>query len=227
MTRILVIEDDPAILRGLTDALTSEGYEVLAARDGKKALDLGLRETMDLIVLDLMLPGINGFDLCKKFREDRLNVPILILSARSREADKVVGLELGADDYVTKPFGVAELLARIKALLRRGSQPSPRKLRSYSFGEIDLDFERLEAARKGKPFDLTAREFALLAWFIQHRGKVVSREQLLTSVWKHETAPVTRTVDTHIAQLRKKIEKDPARPKWIVSLRSAGYRFEG
>ncbi len=227
MPRILVVEDDPAILRGLADALAGDGHEVLSARDGRKGLDLGLREDVDLIVLDVMLPGLDGYDVCRKLREDNLGLPILMLSARSREADKVVGLELGADDYVTKPFGVAELLARVKALLRRTHREDNRKLRSYSFGDVTLDFERYRAARAGKPVLLTAREYAILGHFIRHRGKVVTREELLTSVWGHEVPPETRTVDTHMAQLRKKIEKDSSRPRFLISLRGAGYRFDG
>ncbi len=227
MPRVPVVEDDPAILRGLTDALVEEGHEVLSARTGEKGLELGLRENVDLVILDLMLPGVNGFDVCRRLREDRLAVPILILSARSREADKVVGLELGADDYVTKPFGVAELLARVKALLRRMQRDEPARLRTYGFGDVALDFESYRATRGGKPLGLSAREFALLGYFIRRRGKVVSREDLLTSVWGHEVAPETRTVDSHVAQLRKKIERKPSSPRFLVSIRGAGYRFDG
>jgi DNA-binding response OmpR family regulator len=227
MPRILVVEDDPAILRGLVDALEQEGYSVLSARNGRQGLDLGLREEVDLVVLDVMLPGMDGYEICRKLREDHLGVPILMLSARSRESDKIVGLEFGADDYVTKPFGVAELLARIKALLRRMNRPDDRKLRTYSFGEVSLDFEKFRATRAGKPLLLTAREYAILGHFIRHRGNVVTREELLTSVWGHETAPDSRTVDTHMAQLRKKVEKNTSRPRYLVSIRGAGYRFEG
>jgi DNA-binding response OmpR family regulator len=227
MPRILVVEDDPAILRGLVDALEQEGYSVLSTRNGRQGLELGLREEIDLVVLDVMLPGMDGYEICRKLREDHLGVPILMLSARSRESDKIVGLEFGADDYVTKPFGVAELLARIKALLRRMNRPDERKLRTYSFGEVSLDFEKFRATRAGKPLLLTAREYAILGHFIRHRGNVVTREELLTSVWGHETAPDSRTVDTHMAQLRKKVEKNTSRPRYLVSIRGAGYRFEG
>ena len=227
MPRILVVEDDPSILRGLTDALAQEGHSVLSARNGAKGLDLALREDVDLIILDIMLPGVDGYEICRRLRADNLGVPILILSARSREADKVVGLELGADDYVTKPFGVAELLARVKALLRRREPAAPRKLGQVSFGDVKLDFERHRATKGKKPLSLTTREFAILAHFIRNRGKVVSRDDLLTAVWGHGVPPETRTVDTHIATLRKKIEKNPSRPRFLVSIRGAGYRLDG
>jgi DNA-binding response OmpR family regulator len=227
MPRILVVEDDPAILKGLLDALEQEGHTVISTRNGQQGLELGLREEIDLVILDIMLPGLDGYQICKKLREDNLGVPIMMLSARSREADKVVGLEFGADDYVTKPFGVAELLARVKALLRRLNREDNRKLRSYAFGEVNLDFEKFRATRAGKPLLLTAREFAILGHFIRHRGKVVTREELLTSVWHHEAPPETRTVDTHMGQLRKKIERVASKPRFLVSVRGAGYRFEG
>lgn len=226
MARVLVIEDDRSILTGLVDALEQDGYDVLSSRDGAKGLELGLRESVDLVILDLMLPGMDGYEVCRKLREDCVNVPILILSARSREADKVVGLELGADDYVTKPFGVAELLARVKAALRRTRPAEDRKLKRVEIGPLALDFERYHATRSGKPLELTVREFAILAHFVRHRGKVVTREALLSAVWGHDIPPVTRTVDTHIATLRKKIERNPARPKLLVSVRGAGYRLD-
>ena len=227
MSRILVVEDDASILRGLVDALRGEGYEVLSARDGAKGVELALREDIDLVILDVMLPGMDGYEVCRRIRADGLVLPVLFLSARAREADKVVGLELGGDDYITKPFGVAELLARVKVALRRTRREEDRRLRAYEFGDVKLDFERYRATRGGKPLALSAREFALLGCFIRHRGKVVSRDDLLTSVWGHDEPPETRTVDTHIAQLRKKIEKSPAKPRFLVSVRGVGYRFEG
>lgn len=226
MSKILVVEDDPSIARGLVDALRQEGYDVLCARDGAKGLEMALREDLDLIVLDVMLPGMDGFDVCRKIRADGLVLPILFLSARGREADKVVGLELGGDDYITKPFGVAEFLARVKVALRRTRREEDRKLRVYSFGDVALDFERYRATRGGKPFPLTAREFAILGYLIRNRGKAVTREDLLASVWGHEVPPETRTVDQHVVQLRKKIEKHPSKPKYLTSIRGVGYRFE-
>jgi two-component system alkaline phosphatase synthesis response regulator PhoP len=229
MSRILIVEDEQHLADGLRFNLQAEGHDALIAPDGERALALilGERQPVDVVILDVMLPGLDGYEVCRRIRADGLALPILFLSARGRESDKVVGLELGADDYITKPFGVSEFLARVKAALRRSRREENRKLRAFEFGPVTLDFERYRATRGGKPLALTAREFAILAHFIRHRGKVVTREDLLVTVWGHEVAPETRTVDTHLAQLRKKIEKDPARPKYLVSVRGAGYRFEG
>ncbi len=226
MARILVVEDDPAILRGLVDALRQDEHEVRSARAGPEGLELALREDVELAILDVMLPGLDGYEICKRIRADGLAIPVLFLSARTRESDKVVGLELGADDYITKPFGVAELLARVRAALRRTKREENPALKQFSFDDVTVDFERHRAVRRGKPLGLTAREFALLAYFIRRRGKPVTREELLTGVWGHEVPPPTRTVDTHIGQLRKKIEKDPANPRFLTSIRSVGYRFD-
>lgn len=227
MARILLVEDDRAILKGVGDLLRGEGLEVLTAADGAAGLDTALREDVDLVVLDVRLPKLDGFEVCRRLREDRLSVPILMLTAKAQEADKVLGLGLGADDYMTKPFGTAELVARVKALLRRaGGVPAPGEPKSFEFGRVRVDFERYEATRAGKPVTLTAREFALLRYFVRHRGKVVTREELLREVWGYDVPPVTRTVDAHVAQLRRKLEERPARPKHLLGVRSVGYRFE-
>jgi two-component system alkaline phosphatase synthesis response regulator PhoP len=224
VARILVVEDDAAIRGGLVDLLKLEGHEVAAARDGEAGLTLGLKEAPDLVVLDLMLPKRNGFDLLRALRADAVPSAVLVLSARDRESDKVLALELGADDYVTKPFSVRELAARVHALLRRREAPGAPA--AFAFGDVAIDFERYRATRRGKPLALTAREFALLRHFVRRRGKLVTRDELLRDVWGHEEPPATRTVDTHVAQLRKKIEPRPARPRYLISVRGAGYRFD-
>ncbi len=204
-----------------------EGHDVLCAGDGEAGLRTGLKEDVDLIVLDVRLPKMDGLEVCRRIRDDRLAVPILMLTAKAQEADKVLGLGLGADDYMTKPFGVAELVARVKALLRRARTPAlPDEMRTVEFGAVRVDFERHRATRGGREVLLTAREFALLRYFVRHRGKVVTREDLLRAVWQYDEPPVTRTVDVHVSQLRRKLEKDPARPRHITSVRSVGYRFE-
>lgn len=228
MARVLVIEDDRSILTGLLDILKSEGFEVLSARDGQEGLKLGLRADVDLVVLDIRLPKLDGFELCRRLREDRLAVPILMLTAKTQEADKVLGLGLGADDYLTKPFGVAEFVARVKALLRRVERvPGDDGLRTFAFGGISVDFQRYRASRSGKEIPLTAREFAVLGYLVRRRGKVVTRDELLREVWEYEALPVTRTVDAHIMQLRKKLERNPSKPRHIQSVHSVGYPFEG
>jgi two-component system alkaline phosphatase synthesis response regulator PhoP len=223
--RVLIVEDDPAMALALQDGFRFEGYAVLMAADGAEGLRLAQRSEVDLVVLDLMLPRLDGLEVCRQLRAARSELPILMLTARSQESDKVQGLRLGADDYVTKPFSFGELMARVEALLRRSRRPgAPRSAR---FGDVEVDFQGLRATRAGAPLELSPREFALLACLIARRGEVVSREQILQVVWGYERLPFTRTVDMHIAKLRRKIEPDPAEPTLIVTVHGAGYRFSG
>jgi len=224
MTKVLIVEDDPAILRGLADNLRFEKYEVLTATDGEAGYNLQHAQNPDLIVLDLMLPRMTGLELCRKLRTEGQQVPILMLTARGEEADRVVGLDLGADDYVTKPFSVMELLARIRALLRR-TNSSKNLPNDLSFGEVEIDFLRYVARRRGKPVEMTRKEFAILRLLGSRTGEVVTRDELLNEVWGVESYPVTRTVDNHIAGLRAKLETDPARPVYIRTVHGVGYRF--
>ena len=224
MSRILVVEDEELILMVLEDDLTLEGYEVATARDGVEALSKARDGNFDIIVLDIMLPGIDGFDVCKKLRAEGIFTPILMLTAKSQEIDKVLGLELGADDYVTKPFSPRELLARVKALLRRARQIRQGPDRT-EFGDVEIDFRKY-LARKGKnPVYLTALEFSLLQHLIRHQEEVVSRDALLDAVWGENEHVFPRTVDTHIANLRKKLESDPGNPRHIKGIRGVGYKF--
>jgi DNA-binding response OmpR family regulator len=224
MTKVLIVEDDPAILRGLADNLRFEKYDVLTATDGEAGYQLQHTQNPDLIVLDLMLPRMTGLELCRKLRTEGQQVPILMLTARGEEADRVVGLDLGADDYVTKPFSVMELLARIRALLRRtnSSKSLPNDL---SFGDVEIDFLRYVARRRGKTVEMTRKEFAILRLLGSRTGEVVTRDELLNEVWGIESYPVTRTVDNHIAGLRAKLEADPARPVYIRTVHGVGYQF--
>ena len=224
MTKVLVVEDDPGILRTVADNLRFEQYEVVTATDGETAYVLQRNEQPDLIVLDLMLPRMSGLELCRKLRTEDIQVPVLILTARSEEADRVRGLDLGADDYVTKPFSVAELMARVRALLRRTSLAAgvPATLR---FGRVVIDFKRYEAKRDGRPVEMTRKEFALLRHLASCEDTVVTRDELLNKVWGLESYPVTRTVDNHISSLRAKLETDPARPVNIQTVHGVGYKF--
>jgi len=224
MKRILIIEDDAAIRKGLTVALQEEHYEVLTAADGEEGYQAARREKPDAIILDLMLPKKNGQDVCRDLRKEGVQTPILMLTSKKQEMDKVLGLELGADDYVTKPFGIRELLARIKALLRRKVEIAT-AIEEYSFGSVQVDFKKLEASKNGKPLKLTAKEFEILKFLVSHEREVVRREVLLEKVWGYESFPTTRTVDTFIASLRKKIEEDPSRPKHLLTVPTVGYKF--
>lgn len=224
MKRILVVEDDPAILKGLVASLEEEHYDVLTAVDGERGYDLGKKENIDLIILDIMLPKKNGQDVCRDLRRDGVQTPILMLTSKKQETDKVVGLELGADDYVTKPFSIRELHARVKALLRRKSDLQ-KTVEEYSFGNVHLDFKKQEARRKGKAVALSAKEFEILQFFVQREGEVVTREMLLDSVWGYEHFPTTRTVDNYILSLRKKLEDNPSKPKHLLTVHTAGYKF--
>ena len=225
MKRILVVEDEPGIALGLEDDLKMEGYQVEVVGDGAEASRRAREGAFDLILLDLMLPGKDGFEVCRELRRAGLRTPILMLTAKTQEAEKVMGLELGADDYVTKPFGTRELRARIKALLRRSGEDAG--VERYCFGDVEVDFARGELRRGQIPVELTPIEFKLLALFIRARGRVLSRDQLLAGAWGHETFASERIVDNHIANLRRKIEEDPARPLYLKNLRGLGYRFDG
>jgi DNA-binding response OmpR family regulator len=226
MPRILIVEDDHAMAVALHDGFAYEGYEVLVAKDGKMGLELASHETVDLIILDVMLPQMSGLDLCQHLRHAGNHLPIIMLTARGQEIDKVLGLKLGADDYVTKPFSFMELLARVEAVLRRASRHH-KPLAQAQFGDITLNFHTFEATKGGVPFELSPRELQMLQYLIAHRGEVVSREQLLDAVWGYEAAPFTRTVDMHIAKLRKKIEDSPVDPRYIMTVHRVGYKFVG
>jgi two-component system alkaline phosphatase synthesis response regulator PhoP len=225
--RVLVVEDDPGMAMALTDCLTSEGYHVDSEVDGEAGLARALIETFDLLVLDLMLPNRNGFDICRELRHAGDKTPILILSARGQTVDKVVGLKLGADDYLTKPFEIAELLARLEALLRRVPSTALSPKDTYLFSNICVDFPRTAVYRNGAQLELSAREFKLLRYFIERRGLTISRDELLNEVWGYDSTPTTRTVDVHVAQLRQKIESDPHNPQWLVTVYGFGYKFMG
>ena len=226
--KILIVEDDDAMVVALQDGFGFEGYEVTTARDGVAGLRCARDGSPDLIVLDVMLPRLDGLEVCKRLRADGNDVPIIMLTARGQEIDKVLGLKLGADDYVTKPFSFVELAARAEALLRRASGSlGGRQAQSYRFGGISVDFRRHEARKDGKELPLTPREFRLLEFFVRHRGEVVARDQLLDAVWGYNTIPFTRTVDTHVAKLRKKIEDSPSDPRFLVTVHRLGYKFTG
>jgi DNA-binding response OmpR family regulator len=224
MTTVLAVEDDPAILRGLFDNLRFEGYEVITASDGETGYKLQAERRPDLILLDLMLPRMSGLEFCRKLRAEGNQTPILMLTARSEEPDRVLGLDLGADDYVTKPFSVRELMARVRALLRR-SQPQAELPDELSFGDIAIDFRRYEARRGGTPLEMTRKEFAILRFLASRSGEVVSREDLLNEVWGYESYPTSRTVDNHVAGLRAKLERDSSQPEHIKTVHGVGYKF--
>ena len=223
--RILVVEDDANLVDGLRAALTAEGYLVETATDGGLGFERARDGNHALLVLDVMLPGMSGFEIAKRLRDTGRTVPIILLTARGDENDRVLGLELGADDYVTKPFSVRELLARVKVALRHAPAPA-RGRDTFRFGDVEVDLKRQRATRAGKDLELSAREFRILSYFIEHRGRMLSREQLLNEVWGYDVYPTTRTVDNHIARLRKKIEDEPDNPRWIKTQRGAGYIFE-
>jgi len=224
MDKILIVEDDKAILMGLKDDLEFEGYEVATASDGKDGLKQALGGGFELVVLDILLPGLNGFEVCKKLREAGVKTPILMVTAaKTEEMDKVVGLELGADDYVTKPIGSRELVARVKAILRRARKEDDLG-DLFKFGDVEVDFKSHEVFKRGKGLHLTALEFNLLRFLIARRGQVVTRDQILDEAWG-EAIVAYRTIDPHVAHLRKKIEDDPARPVHLLSVRGVGYRF--
>jgi DNA-binding response OmpR family regulator len=224
MPRILVVEDEPRLARGLQDDLTLEGFDVRVAGDGAEATRLAREQAFDLIILDVMLPKKDGFEVCRELRHEGMRTPIIMLTARTGESDKVLGLEVGADDYVTKPFSPKELRARVRAVLRRAGDNGPA---TYRFGEVEVDFGRCELRRAEALVEATALELKLLGAFIRHRGRALSRARLLDEVWGPGTFVTDRVVDTHITNLRRKIEPDPGTPRYLVSVRGIGYRFDG
>jgi two-component system alkaline phosphatase synthesis response regulator PhoP len=224
--KILVVEDEPAMVAGLRDNFEFEGYEVITARDGIEGLERALDESPDLVVLDVMMPRMSGLEVCKQLRAKRASLPIIMLTARGQEVDKVVGLELGADDYVTKPFSIRELLARVKSVLRR-TAVLPKDKEQHSFADVEVDLRRCRVLRSGKALDISAKEFDLLKYFICHSGETLSRDRLLEDVWGYENYPTTRTVDTHLVRLRQKLEPDPEQPQYFLTVHGTGYRFVG
>jgi len=223
MTRILIVEDDPAMSVALRDGFEFEKYDVEMANDGEEGLRLAGRGDHDLMILDVMLPKKSGLDVCKELRGNGSRTPIIMLTARGQEIDKIVGLKLGADDYVTKPFSFIELLARVEAVLRRVKRTAPTD--EYVFGDVKLDFRTYQATKTGTALELTPREFRILRFFIDHVDEVVSRESLLNHVWGYDSAAFTRTVDTHMARLRQKVETTPAEPRHFITVHRVGYKF--
>ena len=224
MNTILVIEDDPSVSRGVEIALTGEHFKVLCAATGEKGLSLARRGTVDLIILDLLLPDRSGEDICRDLREAGMTTPILMLSSKKEEMDKIIGLEIGADDYVTKPFSTRELVARVKALLRRVHN-LPKDIAEYTVVDVHLDFRKQEAVKNRRPIKFTVREFEVLKYFVLHAGEVVTRDMLLDEVWGYEHFPTTRTVDNFILSIRKKIEDDPSKPRYLTTVHTAGYKL--
>jgi DNA-binding response OmpR family regulator len=225
MQKILIVEDQIDLANGLEINLKKEGYKVLKTATGEEALQIAIRDLPDLIILDIMLPGISGLDVCRELRQKSIKIPIIMLTAKSEEVDRVIGLELGADDYVTKPFSLRELLARIRVCLRR--QPQQADIPRYRFGNVEIDFEKYRVMVRNKPVEMTQKEVELIRYMIRNRDTVLSRDRLLDEVWGYDSYPTTRTVDTHILKLRKKIEEDPANPKYILSVYGGGYKFVG
>ena len=225
-TRILIVEDEPAMVAGLRDNFEYEGYDVISAADGVQGLERALAEQPDLVVLDVMMPRMSGLDVCKQLKAKRPSLPIIMLTARGQEIDKVVGLELGADDYVTKPFSIRELMARVKAVLRRVSPPMTTP-EMYRFSDVEVNVRSNEVRRAGAPVELSSKEFALLAYFVAHPAETLSRDRLLDAVWGYENYPNTRTVDTHILHLRQKLEPNPEEPRLFLTVHGSGYKFVG
>jgi DNA-binding response OmpR family regulator len=221
---ILIIEDDISILKGLKDTLEYEGYTVIIETNGIKGFKLAIEESTDLILLDVMLPEMNGYEICRKVKKEKPDLPIIMISARDSEMDKVSGLDIGADDYVTKPFSIPELIARIRAIFRRFVQIDNIPIK-YSFGNVKLDFKKYQAFRNNKEITLSSKEFAIMEYFIMHEGEAIHRHDILNEVWNYKSTPITRTVDNFVLNLRKKLEENPSEPKHIVSVKGIGYRF--
>ncbi|MCU1259334.1 MAG: sphR [Bryobacterales bacterium] len=226
MKEVLLVEDEPGLVLTMADRLRSEGYAVSTALDGDDGFRKASSETYDIILLDVMLPRKSGFDVCRELRDQGVATPILMLTARSQTIDKVQGLKLGADDYLTKPFEMPELLARVEALLRRQASSSAPVAATYEFGDVRVDVRCTEVQRGGQPISLSAREFQLLCYFLEHPGATVSRQELLNEVWGHRSVQSTRTVDVHVAWLRQKLESDPKHPKYITTIHGLGYKFQ-
>jgi len=225
--RILLVEDEPGLVLTLTDRLVSEGYDAASAVDGPSGLRRAVSEAWDLILLDVMLPGMGGFDVVREIRQQKVTVPVIMLTARGQVVDKVHGLRLGADDYLTKPFDMLELLARIEAQLRRAAASAAPGARRYQFADIVMDVRKAEVRRNGQIIDLSAREFLLLKYFIEHREATLTREELLNEVWGYHSMPTTRTVDVHVAWLRQKLEPNVKQPQYIITVHGLGYKFIG
>jgi DNA-binding response OmpR family regulator len=220
--RVLIVEDEPALMRGLTDTFRTHGFDVLAVRDGQTGLDAALAERPDLILLDIMLPRMNGYEVCRAIRDEGLDVPILMLTAKGQQEDIILGLNLGADDYITKPFQIGELLARVRALLRRRAPARA----TCSFGDCEVDLQARLIRRAGRPVSLTAKEFKLLAFFLEKPGRALSRDTILDAVWGNSVFVTPRSIDRCVTTLRAKVEPDPRKPTYIHTLRDIGYRFE-
>ncbi|MGA2298191.1 MAG: response regulator transcription factor [FCB group bacterium] len=224
MKNILIIEDDPVILMGLEASLEEENYKISSANDGNKGFEMALKSTADIIILDIMLPGKNGLDICRELRQKNVNTPILMLTSKKEEVDKVLGFETGADDYLTKPFSIAELKMRLKALLRRSAVPQ-KEIDNYIFENYELISKKFDVYKDNKPVGLSVKEFQILKYLIEREGEVISRDKLLDDIWGYDTYPTTRTVDNYILSIRKKIEPDPANPKHLITIHTLGYKF--
>ena len=226
MLKILIVEDEPGMVAGLRDNFEFEGYQVLSAMDGVSGLERALADSPDLVILDVMMPRMSGLDVCKQLKSKRPAIPIIMLTARGQEVDKVVGLELGADDYVTKPFSIRELLARVKAVLRRvGSVPIGKD--RYTFGDVEVNLQSCQVSRRGRSLDFSSKEFDLLKYFLSHPGEALTRDRLLEEVWGYDKFPTTRTVDAHIVRLRQKLEPKPDDPRFFLTVHGTGYKFVG
>ena len=224
-SRVLLVEDEPGLVVTIGDLLESEGYEVESAKDGDSGFTLALEKRFDLILLDVMLPGRSGFDVCRELRQKGIDSAILMLTARGQVVDRVVGLKLGADDYLTKPFDPAELVARVEALLRRVRKENLIPVEAFSFGDVEVDFRRSEVKRSGNPVSLAAKELQLLRYLVSNRERVIPREGIMQKVWEYSSDVSSRTIDTHIAWLRQKLEENPQTPRHIQTIRGRGYRF--
>jgi DNA-binding response OmpR family regulator len=223
-SKILIVEDEPNMVAGLRDNFQFEGYDVISAADGVAGLEAALNESPNLVILDVMMPRMSGLEVCKQLKSKRPSIPVIMLTARGQEVDKVVGLELGADDYVTKPFSIRELLARVKAVLRRAHVPESEK-ESYSFGEVEVNVRSCQVTKSGRALDFSSKEFDLLKYFLGHPGETLSRDRLLEEVWGYDRFPTTRTVDAHIVRLRQKLEPKPDEPRFILTVHGTGYKF--
>jgi DNA-binding response OmpR family regulator len=226
METILVVEDDPAIALGLEKNLRFEGFTVLVARDGAKGLDMAINKSPDALILDVMLPKMSGFEICKALRKHDVKVPIIMLTARDQEIDKIMGLDIGADDYITKPFSVAEVMARLRACLRRRKMADGDSEGTFEFDDVVLDFSGQTVSRKGKDIEISLKEFELLKYLVQNRGKALSRDQILNKVWGYDYYGTARTIDNFITRLRQKLEKNPDSPRHFVTIRGLGYKFQ-
>jgi DNA-binding response OmpR family regulator len=226
MPKILIVEDEPGMVAGLRDNFEFEGYQVLSAMDGVSGLERALADSPDLVILDVMMPRMSGLDVCKQLKSKRPAIPIIMLTARGQEIDKVVGLELGADDYVTKPFSIRELLARVKAVLRR-VEPVKEVKDRYSFGDVEVNLQSCQVSRRGRSLDFSSKEFDLLKYFLSHPGEAITRDRLLEEVWGYDKFPTTRTVDAHIVRLRQKLEPKPDDPRFFLTVHGTGYKFVG